>query len=555
MAAAQKDTIYLDVDDEITSVIDKVQSSKHKIIALVLPKRATVLQSIVNMKLLKKASDDSKKKIVLITSEATVLPLAGAVGFYVARTLQSKPAIPAAPALADANIIDAQDQDATENLDPTAPVGELAGLSAAADDEETIEVGDDPAETATMDEETKVAKPNKKLKVPNFNKFRTWLILGGVLLVLLIAGGIFATTVLPKARIVIKTDTSSYTTDISATAGTKITEFSKENRRLPATQKELKKTDTEKISATGSKDMGEKASGTVSLKNCTKSDEDIVVPAGTGVSTNNLTYITKQDVTLPASSFSGSGTCTTGAEEVGVTAQSAGDKYNLSSGRTFSVAGFSSVTGTNTDSFSGGTTRIVKVVSQSDIDTARQRITDRANTNAVSDLKKQLANEDLIGLEETLNAGNPVITSSPQVDQEATEVTVTSVITYTLLGVKEGDVKQLVEEDAKKNIDTGKQEIRDIGLDKAVYRVREKKPNGEITLGIESIVVAGPDLNADNIKKEIAGKKRGETQSIIQSRPGIREVDVNYSPFWVYSTPKNVNKITVEFQDSNADNR
>ena len=38
---AGKDTIYVDVDDEITSIIDKVENSSEKVVALVLPKRAT----------------------------------------------------------------------------------------------------------------------------------------------------------------------------------------------------------------------------------------------------------------------------------------------------------------------------------------------------------------------------------------------------------------------------------------------------------------------------------------------------------------------------------
>ena len=65
--------------------------------ALVLPKRATVFQSVVNMKLLKRAADGEKKNAVLITSEAALLPLAGIAGLHVAKTLNSKPAIPLAP--------------------------------------------------------------------------------------------------------------------------------------------------------------------------------------------------------------------------------------------------------------------------------------------------------------------------------------------------------------------------------------------------------------------------------------------------------------------------
>src|SRR3989344_8383697 len=101
MTEAAKDIIYIDIDDEITSIIEKVSASKHKIVALVLPKRATVLQSIVNMKLLKRRADSGGKRVVLITSEAGLLPLAGAVGLHAAKTLQSKPEIPPPPDVSD----------------------------------------------------------------------------------------------------------------------------------------------------------------------------------------------------------------------------------------------------------------------------------------------------------------------------------------------------------------------------------------------------------------------------------------------------------------------
>src|SRR4051794_19842462 len=84
-----KDVIYLDVDDEITAIIDKVELAKQKIVALVLPKRATMLQSIVNMRLLKRSAAAAGKSVVLITSEHALMPLAGAAGIHVAKNLQS----------------------------------------------------------------------------------------------------------------------------------------------------------------------------------------------------------------------------------------------------------------------------------------------------------------------------------------------------------------------------------------------------------------------------------------------------------------------------------
>jgi hypothetical protein len=552
MATPQKETIYIDIEDEITSLIDKVKSSNQKIVALVLPKRAAVLQSIVNMKLLKRTADEEKKRIVLITSETGLLPLAGAVGMYVARTLQSKPAIPAAPKLADDEVIDAGDS--ADAIDPAKPVGELAGISAA-DDEDTIEVDDIDEEGAEEEKPAGRFGFNKKLRVPNFERFRLLIILGVIGLILLIGGWIFAATVLPKAKIVIKTDSATLNSDTTFTTSAAIKEFDKEGLRLPATNKELKKTDSEKVQTTGEKDNGTKATGTVSLKNCSKSDGGVTIPAGTGVSTGNLTFVTDDELTLPGSVFSGGGTCLTTAKDVDVTSQNAGDKYNISDGRSFTVAGFSSVTGSNSAAMTGGTSKIVKVVSQADIDSAKQKIADRANAVATEELSKLLEADNLVGITETLTIGTPTLTSAPKLNEEGTEVTVTSVTTYSMLGVKKDDLKTLIEDDANKRIDKSKQEILDNGLDKAIFKLVEKKANGEIRVNMQAVVEAGPQLDKEAIKKEIAGKKKGETQRIIQSRPGIVDVDIKYSPFWVYSTPKKTSKITIEFQGKDANDK
>ncbi len=94
MANSAKDTVYIDVEDEITAVIDKVVNAKHKIVALVLPKRATVFQSPVNMKLLKKAAKSANKNLVLITSDKGILAIAAASSVHVAKSLTTKPEIP-----------------------------------------------------------------------------------------------------------------------------------------------------------------------------------------------------------------------------------------------------------------------------------------------------------------------------------------------------------------------------------------------------------------------------------------------------------------------------
>ena len=52
-----KDVIYIDVEDDITTIISKIKASKERIIALVPPRRIGVLQSAVNIRLLARAGN------------------------------------------------------------------------------------------------------------------------------------------------------------------------------------------------------------------------------------------------------------------------------------------------------------------------------------------------------------------------------------------------------------------------------------------------------------------------------------------------------------------
>jgi hypothetical protein len=557
MSDTAKDTIYVDIDDEITAIIDKVGQSEHKIVALVLPKRATVLQSIVNMKLLKRSADAKKKNIVLITSEASLLPIAGAVKVHVAKTLQSKPVIPAAPQTTPDDI-QAEDEepavqsDEEDELDASQSVGALAAASTIRkDDEETIELDEDLEDVDSVKEDTKKPKKkDKKNKIPNFDTFRKRLLIGGGILFGLLVLFFIFNRVLPKAKIVIKSDNISVNTDVPFTANTAYTTFDADLGKVPATKKDVSKTDSIKVQATGQKNVGEKATGTVTLKNCAKVDGAYTIPAGTIVTSGASSFSVNETTLLPASTFSGSNTCTTVGKTVNVTSTAAGDQYNISGGRTFAVAGVASITGTDSSAMSGGTNKLVTVVSDQDVESAKQKIADKSKDAATSDLKKQFSDDDLMLIPETITSSVSNVTASPKVGDEASEVTVTSTTVYTGLGVKESYLKTLVENSAKKQIDTSKQGISNDGLSKAIFKVEDKKSATDQKIRVQSTVSTGTQIDQDALKKEIAGKKKGDVQDLIGKLPGVKEVTVSYSPFWVYKTPSNPNKITIVIEQA-----
>ncbi|MBA2279203.1 hypothetical protein H0V99_02055 [Candidatus Saccharibacteria bacterium] len=543
-----KESVYIDVDDEITNIIEKVKTSESKIVALVLPKRATVLQSVVNMKLLKKAALSSKKSIVLITSEVGLLPLAGAAGLHVAKSLQSKPVIPPMPKTV------ADDDEVTEDIgdevpiDATTSVGTLAAAAAIADDDdtETIELDNidlDGTEAGAV--KKGMAERLKHLKVPNFERFRLVFFLAGLGLLLLVGGLIMAFIIMPKAHITIKTDTTSVVSSFDFIASANVAELNIDEKKIPAVYKEVIKKDSEKAPATGQKDTGTKATGTMTLKNCAATEGSVVVPVGTRFTNSGLSFASDEAVTLPESSFSSGGTCKTDTRSVDVTAESPGDNYNLSS-RTY-TSNLGSVTASGS-AMSGGTTNIIKIVSQGDIDAAVAKMKSRLDKQAVDELKALMDTEQLFTLNESKFSTEPKIASTPALDHEATEFTVTSETTYSTLGIKREYLSQVIASDVEDKIDTQKQAITNDGIDTAIFRLNNLANPKEAFISFRTSVVAGPELDEVAIKEAVRGKKRGQVESYISSQPGVKEVIVEYSPFWIYSTPKSTKKIQITIE-------
>lgn len=568
MTANDKDTIYIDIDDEITTIIDKVRGSSGKILALVLPKRATTLQSIVNMKLLKRAADEGKKKLVLITTEAGLLPLAGAVGLHVAKTPTSRPEIPMAPEAPS---------DAEEQVDETAdlmaddgpgaidlasaankPVGELA--SAATMPMPTRPKPESGIETLELDNEEKpvagaaaaaVKKPkplkDKKLKVPDFDRFRMMLFGGAALLIALIVFFWLAIGVLPKATILIQTNASNVNTNVDFALDTSASSFNEKSKIVPAKQVQTQKTLTGSAQATGQKNNGDKAAGTVRMTARKCSGNLLVppsnVPAGTGITANGKTYITQEVTSFGPGTADGSCGVYNSSAKTNIIAQAAGTSSNASSNTDFKVPSRSDITSA-TGSASGGTDDIQTVVSQADIDSAKGKIASTDSSAAQDELKNQLEDQGLYAIAATFNPGTPATTNSSQVGDDASSVTVTQVYTYTMLGANEAYIKTLVNNDIKSQIDTEQQGILTSGITQASFKLKEATTTGA-NLNIQTIAEVGPSIDKEQIAQNATGKKSSQIKDDLSSNPDVTDVTVKLSPFWVTKAPKNVKKITV----------
>ena len=561
--ADTKDTIYVDVDDEITAIIDKVKASNSKVVALVLPKRASVLQSIVNLKLLKRSADNQKKNLVLITSEAGILPLAGAVGVHVAKTLNSAPEIPPPPIGGDSDaetveedmsVVPLDDDVNEETPDLTKDAGTAASVGALADAAKHQSKSDHVLDTLNLESEeeadattkglkSKVVK-NKHLKVPNFNRFRVILMISVIVIIGLIVLGVFALKVWPQATISIKTDATTVGTNLSLTLDPQAQSVDLVSGDIPAKQISEQKTFTQTVNTTGQKNIGAAATGqvTLSASDCTlQYNGPFTIPAGTGISYNNLTFITQNDtnMTIPKG---GIGKCITydASGPTNITAQSPGTASNVTI-KDGTVSSFPEVLANG--SASNGTDNIVSVVSQADIDSATTKINANNGGTALADLSNQLKGQGLYPITATLAAGAPQITSNPNIGEQGSTVTVTEIITYTMFGAKQSDINAVV--DASIHSQTSKiQNIISNGVNQGAFK-QVGTSGSAYQVSLVTTATVGPNISVAGIKQETKGKSAQDAIAAIKQNPDVTSVTIRLSPFWVSSIPSNFNKIIV----------
>ena len=583
-----KDVIYIEPEDDITDIIAKVKNAKTKIVALVPPKKAGVLRSVVNFKLIAKTALQHNKTVVLISTDENLVKFAQSVKMPVAKSLSSKPQL--------ATDDETEFGDADEESDI---IEEEPKTAAAASKSEKIDVKSEhekshkddkkveaakvkkSEEVVTEDEideeadaDKKVAKKKSNQKVPNIKKYRTQIIIGSVFAVIMVVVLVWAFAFAPAAKVIVHVRTSDqgFSEKIKLT-----TDQDKEDIDAGIfymEEKAIEKTASADFEATGEVDKGTKASGTLTVKRTSpvsivgNGRDAITIPVGTKFTYNGLTYVSTAASTLRAVdgkdfdtdtckvSTSLVATCDLSKDvttTVKIEAIENGDKYNMGAVNSGWTASISGATPTSSAAISGGSSKIVKIVSKDDLAAAEENL----DITGESDAKKELIDEnsdDAIVIKSSFNIENGQLSSSPALGEEVngdTKPKVTKKTTYKVYTVSRDAVSQYIEKTVEEGLGDDTRTVYATGAGKDEEKViaffeSYKNNNGEYTAKLKSTVKIGPRVTPEMISEKILGQKVGQVRTMLTSINGVADVEINRSYFWVTKIPSDINKVEIE---------
>lgn len=601
--------LYLEPDEEITSVVDKLKGLEADSVGLVAPKGSSIVQSLVSLKLLQKQAQKLGKEISIITSDEVGQNLAGRINLPVYADVRSKKPIEPIeqkepeetgpieitdePATATMAEIAAEKSDAEiskkeqetkpepepvkeeykdlpksfevhrydepkggQDEEEAAPAQELVPQEKIEEPVKATEkvenkVGDMQVSHREAEPETPkfINRPLHERKVddrmelesarPTIHESKQsmnpkkhspkktiFTVVGIVLFILAVA---LFDLAMAKLNIDVSIPADPITKDVEITAETNHPNVDLAKSVIGATQTDKELSQDGSFVSTGDKETGDPAKGTLTFLYSNDGSSQSIVAGTTVQSSSGIQFRLDSNITIPGATVSG-GSIVEGKVTGSVTAVELGTAGNLPTTTQYKVTGKIGVTAQGATN--GGTTKKVKVVTASDIDTAKKNLVSQATDKFKQDIK---SDADTVFLDEAFTADTTSFTTSKNSGDVADNFTATAKVKVVALTFSKKDFTQAVVKAAENGLPEGKS-LLVTDADQVTPSLIEAQLNvGQLKLKGELQSHLGPKINLDQMITGFKLKPIKEIRTEVEDIPGANVKDISVSP--AYALP------------------
>lgn len=570
----------MEPDEDITGVIARVKENPASAVSLVIPRGGSIAQSIVNLKLLKREIEKLGKSISLVTRDKISKNLASQVGVSVydsAKEAKNARPVPgdmeavsesAAMATSEAAGIKinqyhretAEEEEALQEAEaPDEIEGESEMVEELADEplmpeserqEESYEIKAHQQREALAhaeprpiaqkeiketEEDIKPVEDMARKKISS-QKRKPLIILSVITLIILIIGtGIL----LPSANAKITLSTRDIEEKGEIAADKSISEKNLDESTIPAKEYVVDKQSEKEYNATGTKDIGTKTTGEVTFYNDYDPLNSVVLVAGTALTAAGKTFYLDGSVTIPAAVITSLYPLKTTPGQVKgkVIAKDPGDSYNIAASK-FTVNSFSGVKqekiyGQSTTALSGGTTKVVKVVTAEDLDGAKKALSDELETAAKEELTKQSDTDKTKLVISSIAKSEVEYTASKKVNDESDIFSIKLVLHFTEMAFSEAVLREMAIDKIEQGLNTNEMLVNPSDNDLSYEIIKVDTTLGKIDFATRFAGKVGSKIEESKIRDLLVKSKYGSAESKVLALEGVKEANISVKPaFW-----------------------
>lgn len=361
--------------------------------------------------------------------------------------------------------------------------------------------------------------------------------------------GIIFHFALSKAEIGIWPEAEIKTLKTKVTVSKEAKEIDLSNNVIPGEMISAEKTVAEEFPSSGKEMVEKKAEGVIRIYNNYNLSQTLVQntrfqppleefqnPLEKG---ENPWFRTQEKIIVPSKGY----------KDVRVKAEAAGEKYNIGPA-TFSIPGlagapqYTFVYGKSFEAMTGGLKKEVSQVTESDLESARKTLEEKALKEITTDLKNKISSEFdfLEGAVQTkiLESFSLILAGAESEKFNFRVKAKAETLTF-----KKEDLKKFVDEVFLSQISEDQKVYQPtLKIDYSPEKIQSEE--NKIILNLEISAKIYSEIDEDSLKKGLAGKSTKEAQLLLEDQPKIIKTQVKIFPFWLKNLPSNVEKIKIK---------
>lgn len=553
---SKKKILFVQLDEEITSVFERLEKLPYPEVYVVVPRRAALLQSVVNLKILKQKLQEIGKTMAIITSDPSGMKLAYQAEIKVYDQWDLSPSLPLAKQEKGAESALLKPIAAAQN-----EVGDESPFRLPKKKSSIFEIVRQQkgkgkgfslrAYLADLKKNRLEQKPMSLYLTPGKKRWIFGLLLASALIFFVIAY-----VALPGATIAIEPASTVVTKAVNVI----LEPNPKEAHSLKVYEVETEVDYTLNHSATGVISEGQNASGKLTVLNLTGVARPLITQTRFQTE-DGIVFRIQEEVIVSAGTVANPGTLevTVVADSLDAYGVPVGERGNIEPSRFF-LPGLredsrEELYGESYEAMSGGTTVVRTKVTEEDLSAARTKLENDLKEKALAALRKEtLSVATREGIDLKLVEDSDVIQyASPLIDipyelvgQEMESFEISGSLGISGVAYDKETLYSILRTEIISTKTPGKQLVS-VDPDSVSILILESDPveqTYKMTASIQGIeeYEIDPELEggsqvAEKIKEHIAGKSIEEAKNYIQNLPEVNSVEISVWPLWSPAIP------------------